>query len=142
MKSVVGIFPSPDAANRAVEGLKSININQNQINFLTPGASEKEIAAVPTVDMEGTGVGKAFGGLVGGAVAAGGGIHLGMAAAGLMIPGIGPVVAVGAAAAALLGAGGAVGGAAIGEFLESSLEGGLPQDELFVYEEALRKGRT
>jgi hypothetical protein len=50
------------------------------------------VAAVPIVDMEGRGVGKAFGGLVGGAVAAAGGIHLGMAAAGLVIPGIGPVV--------------------------------------------------
>jgi hypothetical protein len=92
--------------------------------------------------MEGTGLGKAFGGLVGGAVGAAGGIPLGMAAAALVIPGIGPVLAIGAAAAALVGAAGAVGGAAIGEFLESSLEGGLPHDELFVYENALRKGRT
>jgi hypothetical protein len=36
-----------------------------------------------------------------------------------------------------------LGGAALGDSLEESLTGGrLPTDELFVYEDALRKGRT
>jgi hypothetical protein len=50
-------------------------------------------------------------------------------------------MAVGLAAAALLGLGGAVAGAAAGDALENSLEVGLPKDELYVYEDALRQGR-
>jgi hypothetical protein len=92
--------------------------------------------------MDNTGIGKAFGGLVGAALAAAGGIHLGMAAASVVIPGVGPVVAIGVAAAALLGTAGALGGASGGKFLEDLLNEGLPNDELFLYEDALRKGCT
>src|SRR4030095_6312168 len=42
----------------------------------------------------------------------------------------------------ILGAGGAVGGAVAGRALEDSMSRGLPIDELFVYEDALRQGRT
>jgi hypothetical protein len=48
----------------------------------------------------------------------------------------------GLAAAALLGVGGAVAGAAVGSALENTLEVGLPKDELFIYEDALRQGRA
>ncbi|MDQ5837737.1 MAG: AI-2E family transporter, partial [Acidobacteriota bacterium] len=44
--------------------------------------------------------------------------------------------------AALLGAGGAATGAAVGGSLEDSMAKGLPHDELFVYEDALRRGRS
>jgi hypothetical protein len=67
---------------------------------------------------------------------------LGAAAASLFVPGVGPVIALGLLGGALLGAGGAVGGAAVGEALEEGMEEGLPRDEIFVYEDALRKGRT
>jgi hypothetical protein len=69
-------------------------------------------------------------------------MSLGLGAASLLIPGIGPVIATGLIGAALLGAGGALGGAAAGEALEESLDEGLPRDELFVYEDAVRRGRT
>ena len=55
-----------------------------------------------------------------------------------IVPGIGPVLAVGLAGAALLGTIGAATGGAI----EKSLSDGLPADELFIYEDALRQGRT
>jgi hypothetical protein len=48
------------------------------------------------------------------------------------------VLAVGLAGAALLGTIGAATGGAI----EKSLSDGLPADEIFVYEDALRRGRT
>jgi hypothetical protein len=38
--------------------------------------------------------------------------------------------------------GGAVAGGAVGKFLESSLTQGLPKDEIFFYEDALRQGRS
>ncbi|MGB8509234.1 MAG: hypothetical protein WCD76_12675, partial [Pyrinomonadaceae bacterium] len=43
---------------------------------------------------------------------------------------------------ALLGVGGAAAGIAAGGSLEEKIAGGLPHDELFVYEEALRRGRS
>src|SRR5439155_10033104 len=67
---------------------------------------------------------------------------LGMAAANAIVPGVGPVVAIGLSAAALLGIGGAVGGAAAGGTLEEALTDGLPKDEIYLYEDALRQGRT
>jgi hypothetical protein len=39
-------------------------------------------------------------------------------------------------------AGGAVAGAAAGGSLENAMSTGLPKDELFVYQDALRQGRT
>ena len=60
-----------------------------------------------------------------------------------LIPGIGPLTAIGIAAISLLGGvGGAVAGAAAGHALETAMSDGLPKDELFVYEDALRQGRT
>jgi len=142
MKTVVGIFTSSREAGRAIDGLQRIGIARENVNFIAPGASEKELEAVPTTDAEQPGVGKALGGLVGGALGAAGGMQLGTAVASLVIPGVGPIVAIGAAAAALLGVGGAIGGAAAGGSLENAVSQGLPKDELFIYEDALRKGRT
>ncbi len=68
------------------------------------------------------------------------GLEFGAAAATVLIPGVGPVLAVGLAAAAILGIGGAVGGAAAGAALEKDSTTGLPADELFVYKDALRQG--
>jgi hypothetical protein len=67
---------------------------------------------------------------------------LGAAAASLLIPGVGPVVATGVLAWALFGAGGAVGGAIAGGALEEKLSRGLPKDELYLYEDALRRGHS
>ena len=86
-------------------------------------------------------MGPAVGGVVGGVTGASGGL-LGAAVASVLVPGVGPVMAIGLAAAAILGVGGAVAGAAAGSALESTLSEGLPRDELFVYEDALRQGRT
>jgi hypothetical protein len=59
---------------------------------------------------------------VGGALGIATGSSLGTAAASLMLPGVGPVVATGMVAALLLGAGGAVAGAAAGEKIEQTME--------------------
>jgi hypothetical protein len=142
MEAVTGIFTSFESARRAAEQLRSGGITEDNLNFLTPAAGEEEVHRVPTEDAEQPGMGKAVGGVVGAAVGSAGGAMLGMAAASAFVPGVGPVVAIGLSAAALLGVGGAVGGAAAGGALEESLTDGLPKDELFVYEDALREGRT
>jgi hypothetical protein len=70
-----------------------------------------------------------------------GGFELG-AVASAMVPGVGPVLAMGLAGAALLGLTGATVGAVAGDALENAATEGLPEDELFIYEDALRRGRS
>lgn len=143
METVAGIFRSRADAERAVEGLRSAGISEDRVSLLAPGTSAEELeAAVPTTETEQPGMGGALGGTVGGALGVAGGLHLGAAAASLFIPGVGPVFAAGLIGAALLGAGGAAAGAAAGDKLEGGVAGGLPHDELYVYEDALRQGRT
>jgi hypothetical protein len=144
MKSVVGIFPNRETADRAAASLRAAGIAPDRVNLLMPGNAGDPAAAatVPTSETEGLGMGKALGGVVGGAAGATAGMGLGAAAASLLVPGVGPVAAVGLAAAALFGIGGAVGGAAAGGALENAMSHGLPKDELYIYEEGLRRGRS
>lgn len=142
MSTVAGIFTSRADAERAAENLRTAGIDSDHINLLTPGTTDAELEAeVPTSDTEQPGMGSALGGVVGGAIGAAGGMPIGAALASLLVPGVGPVLAAGIIGAALLGAGGAVAGAAAGGKLEESIEG-LPHDELYVYEDALRKGKS
>lgn len=143
METVAGIFQSRADAERVVQQLHSLGISNDRIALLTPGTDiDQAEKTVPTADTEQPGMGKAMGGAVGGAIGAAGGATLGMAAASLLVPGVGPVLAGGILGAAILGAGGAVTGAASGEALEEGLVSGLPHDELYVYEDAVRKGRS
>jgi hypothetical protein len=138
METVAGIFTSRAETERAVAHLRKLGIKDSNINVLTPGSSDKDIGAVQTSDTEQPGMGAALGGLVGGVS----GLTIGTAAASLLIPGVGPVTAIGILAAALFGAGGVAAGVAAGDALEDSMSDGLPKDELFLYEDALRQGRT
>jgi hypothetical protein len=142
MKAIVGVFKSRFDAERGAAELVPLDIPKDRINILTPEVTDKQIAAVPTVAGEQPGMGKAMGAVVGGAMGIAGGAGLAPAIASLLVPGVGPVLGIGILAGTLLGAIGAVGGAAVGATLESELFKGLPEDELFVYEDALRKGRT
>ncbi len=147
METVVGVFVSRAGAERAVRNLSSIGISK--VSVLTPGASERHLKAVPTTEAEQPGMGKALGGLVGGAVGVAGGIDVASAASAVLsnpatvvIPGIGPVLTMGVVSAVLLAAFGAVVGAKAGDALDQSLAEGLPKDEIFVYKDALKKGRS
>jgi len=141
MKAVTGVFNSSSEARHAILKLRSLGINGENINFLTPGDSAKALAEVPTLETEQPGMGKAIGAVVGGVTGAALG-PIGAAFASVVLPGVGSIAAAGLYAAALLGAGGAAAGAAAGGALENSMSDGLPKDELFVYEDALRRGRT
>jgi hypothetical protein len=142
VKPVVGIFHTREAAQRAVESLRAAGIPDSKHILLAPHASERQLQSVPVTETEQPGMGKAVGGVVGGVIGATTGMGLAEAAASLLIPGVGPVAAIGLAAAALLGAGGAVAGAAAGGKLEERLFRGLPKDEIYLYEDALRKGHS
>jgi outer membrane lipoprotein SlyB len=140
MITVAGIFSSPQLAQRAAAALRRTGLTK--LNLLLPGATDKQVDAVPTSATEQPGMGATVGSVVGGALGLAGGLGLGSAAATILIPGVGPVLAVGMAAAAIFGVGGAVTGAAAGAALEESSTAGLPTDELFVYKDALCKGKS
>jgi hypothetical protein len=143
MKTVTGIFASRADAERAVERLHAMALPDKYISLLTPGTSQDQIdAAVPTTETEQPGMGSALGGTVGGALGVAGGMHIGAAIASLFVPGVGPIFAAGILGAALLGIGGATAGAKTGEAMEDSIAPELPHDELYVYEDALRQGRS
>ena len=143
MESIVGIFNSMADAKRAAAMLRTLGVSENRITVLSPHTRETEIEAqIPTTDTEQPGMGQAMGGTVGAALGAAGGATAGAAAASLLVPGVGPVIALGILGAALFGAGGAVAGAAAGDAMEKTMADGLPHDELYVYEDALRRGRS
>jgi hypothetical protein len=143
METVVGIFQSKAIADHALQQIKSIGIADDRITMLHPGEPAAEVESSTTLsDTESPGMGEAMGGTVGGALGVAGGASLGLAVASLFIPGVGPILVAGALGAALLGTGGAVAGMAAGQALEEGLTKGLPHDELFIYEDALRHNRT
>jgi hypothetical protein len=141
MKTVAGVFRFYQTAREAAGALRRAGFSQDQVNLLCPGSPKEEIHSVPTSDTEQPGVGGAMGGMLGGALGLAGGFELGMGVAAL-IPGVGPLLAFGAVGAALLGAGGAVGGAALGKAADDKSTEGVPSDEIFFYEDALRQKKS
>ena len=143
MESIVGIFNSFADAKRASAILRSLGIPNNRMAALSPQTSNSDVEAnIPTTDAEQPGVGTALGGTVGAALGVAGGLEAGAAAASLLVPGVGPVLALGILGAAILGVAGGAAGAAAGHALEGGIADGIPRDELFVYEDALRRGRS
>ena len=140
MEAVTGVFRTQSDAEHALHEAYGVGIPADKITLLTPGSAEKlskEIKSVPIDSTEQPGMGTAVGALLGGGVGATAGSLL-IA----LVPGVGPVSALGLLGAAILGSAGAVVGGAVGNKSEESLSQGLPEDEIFVYEDALRKGRS
>ncbi|HEY8226893.1 MAG TPA: hypothetical protein VIG25_16545 [Pyrinomonadaceae bacterium] len=143
MAIITGVFESRAEAEQVVNELRAANIKAEHIGLLTPEMKEEELEARAHVtDSERPGLGKAMGAVVGGAMGVASGATLGAAAASLAVPGVGPVIAAGVLAGAVLGAAGVATGAIVGEAAEQALGEGLPHEDLFVYEDALRKGRS
>lgn len=142
MKAVTGVFALKDDATEAARALRSIGLPSKKVCLLIPGTTEEEERPVPVSAAEQPGVGKALGGVAGVAAGLAGGFELGTLGSSAVIPGVGPVVATGIAGAALLGLLGAGVGTIAGAALEDATTEGLPEDELFVYEDALRHGRS
>jgi hypothetical protein len=140
MEAISGVFKTRAHAENAVSEALKAGIPADRVTLLIPGSVDqvnKEMLAVPTDTAEQPGMGKAIGALAGGGVGFAGGSLL-MA----LVPGLGPITAVGLLGAAVLGAAGATIGAVAGNELENSTTEGLPEDEIFVYEDALRQGRN
>jgi len=139
-KTVVGLFDDFSHAQTVVSELEAAGFRREDISIVTNqhGVSHGTATQSAGAD-QGHGV---VGGAVGGAVKGGviGGLT-GLAAslAMLMIPGVGPALAVGPLAATLSGAGlGAAGGGVIG-----GLTGlGIPHSDAGYYAEGIRRGST
>ena len=137
MESVVGVFRARHEAERAVRELGDLGLSRERITLLTPQASAADVESVPTTEAEPPGIGKAIGAVAGAAAGAGGGIQT-AALVSLVVPGVGPVLALGALGALVFG----LGGAAVGAALDRNMREGIPRDELYIYEDALRRGNT
>jgi hypothetical protein len=140
MKGVTGVFRSPSDAEHALGQFRELALPEDRLTLLTPATSGSgpHIESVPTTSTEQPGMGKAIGALIGGAAGLSGGPLLVAA----LVPGVGPITAIGLLGGAVLAAAGAAVGAVAGGKSENFLTEGLPEDEIFVYEDALRKGRS
>jgi hypothetical protein len=135
MIPIVGIFRSRNEAERGASELHGIGISTERITIVTPQVAKEELESVPTSQGEQPGMFKALGAVVGGVVGAG----VVEALSTMLVPGVGVVMAIGVTGGILLGV---LTGGAIGDAAEKSIFGVLPEQELFVYTDALRKGRT
>lgn len=143
MEAISGVFRTREDAEKAINELRRAGIPDNRIGLLAPGSDDRDLErGLPVTDTEEPGMGRAMGAAVGGAMGAAGGATLGLAVASLAVPGVGPVIAFGMVGAALLGVVGAATGAAVGDQVEEQLGEGIPHEDIYLYEDALRHGRS
>jgi len=134
--ALVGVFSNRDDAERCVEQLRQAGFRDDQIGFMMQDSSGSGTTGTTLTDREryGDGGGSTGGGLVAGAVTGG---LLGAAAA-LLIPGFGPVIAGGILASAFAGA---AAGAVMGGIAGALIDLGLPEGEAQYYEQEFQSGR-
>jgi hypothetical protein len=124
MEAVSGVFHSRADATNTINELRKTGIPDNRLGLITPGSDGDELeAGLPVTDTESPGMGRAMGAAVGGAMGAAGGATLGLAMA-------------------LLGAAGATAGAAVGDTIEEELGEGVPHEDIYLFEDSLRHGRS
>jgi anti-sigma B factor antagonist len=138
METAIGVFASRDHAQEAVKELRERGVPEESIVFLTRSESEAKTIL------------KEFGAFVGGFVGGAAGITTGVAAATLLLPGIGTVFMLGIGAAALLtgaGAGATVGSAAAAAG-ETDADAPKPttaekcSEDVAFFREVLKEGRS
>lgn len=143
MITVAGIFDSRNDAERAVERLRSVGVPEEHLALLSPGTPEREVEEkVLAAETEEPHAGERVGGAVGRGLGIAGGIMIGGVVGSFFVPGAGAILAAGALGAALLGVGGKAAGRAVGHALDEAVVRARLHDELHIFEEALRAGRT
>jgi hypothetical protein len=134
MAVVVGVFRDYEQAQASVRDLIASGFSSEAISVVSPRGQTRAAEAVPDpappdADTSGTAIGVGTGAVLGGA----------LAAMGLAVPGIGPILAAGPLAAALAGASiGAAAGGVIGVLVDL----GVPDEEAQQYADAIRRGDT
>jgi len=136
METAIGVFSSRDRAEEAVRELHKQGVPEEDIVFLTRSESEAKT------------ISKQFGATVGGFLGGATGMSAGVVAATLLLPGIGPVFALGFGAAALLGLAGAGAGAGVGSLAASDANALQPTpdarsaEDVAFFREVLKEGRS
>ena len=141
--SIVGVFNTSVEAERALDQLRAQGVAPEDVSLMMRDvkASEEAASTPPAANvMGGAATGAAFGGLLGGLA----GWMLAIGA--ITLPGVGPIVVVGAGG--LMGAGalasmltGLALGAATGGLIGALLGLGVPEEEARQYESHLRDGQ-
>jgi anti-sigma B factor antagonist len=136
VETAIGVFSSRDHAEEAVKELRQRGVPEQSIVFLTRSESEAKTIA------------KQFGATVGGFMGGAVGMSAGVVAATLLLPGIGPVFALGFGAAALLGLTGAGAGSTLGSAITHDAEAPHPtphekcSEDAAFFREVLKEGRS
>lgn len=134
-RTVIALYDSFSEAREAVEDLVDAGFDRGHISIVANDASGEHSSYInddgSTEDVSG-GEGAGFGAVIGGLI--------GLGAA--LIPGIGPVVAAGPFAAALMGGVGAVTGALTGGAAASLIDMGMSEEDANLYAEGIRRGGT
>jgi len=136
METAIGVFSSRDGAEQAMKELRQRGVPENSVNYLTRSETEAKTIA------------KEFGTYVGGFMGGAAGMSAGVLAATLLLPGIGPVFALGFGAAALLGAAGAGAGRTVGLAAAHDADAPVPtaddkcSEEAGFLREVLKEGRS
>ncbi len=122
---VIGSFSSPDAAEKAIRDMRSKGLTDNEMSVIAKG--EKGQGNNDNSGGNSLSSGMTTGGVLGGITG------LAASAGALMIPGIGPIVALGPLAATVTGA---VGGGIVG----SLVDWGIPAEQAQQYEQDIKSG--
>ena len=137
METAIGVFASRDHAEEAAKELLGLGLPEESIVFLTRSEADAKTVAKQ--------LGTYVGGFAGGAA----GMSAGVIAATLLVPGVGPVFALGFGAAALLGLTGAGAGRAIGSHIPrdgSDIPKPTPDEkcseDVRFFREVLKEGRS
>ncbi len=131
--TVVGLFRDQSSAERGIQRLKDAGFSENQIGVAVRDRAQQQALTegTGTQAAEGATKGAVGGGVVGGLL----GLLAGVGA--LAIPGIGPIIAGGALASTLAGAGI---GAAAGGLLGALVGMGVPEEDARHFEQGFQEG--
>ena len=131
---IAGVFDDRYQAEQAVDDLEQAGFKASEIGFAIRGTDVVQggmiTDAVGTKDAQGAVTGFVGGGLIGGLLGA---------AAALVVPGFGPMLAAGVLWTSL---GGAAAGAATGGIFGALAGLGLSEEEALFYEKALKRGKA
>jgi len=130
-KTVAALFENRSEAHSAMQELVDHGFSRDDISIMAQDDTQREGYTTIDDDTSGAAQGAGIGAAIGGV----GGLVVGLTA--LAIPGIGPVIAAGPLATALLGAGV---GAAAGGLIGALTDMGIPEEHANYYGEGMRRG--
>jgi hypothetical protein len=144
IRTIVALFDDYREAESAIRELEAAGIPSTDVNLIANNTGNRYgdypqygIDRPAPTDNTNTGSGAGKGAGIGAVLGGAAGLLAGIGA--LAIPGVGPIVAAGALAATLAGAGV---GAAVGGLVGALVEAGIPRDHADIYAEAVRRGGT